>query len=336
METALAPRLPPFPRPTGSLQHMGYLQYVARRAAFAVASVYAAVTAAFLLAEYLWHYRLGKALGWASLGGLTPEEAARVRREFIRERNLGEPIHVRYVDWLGDVTTLDWGYSYAYGAPVDEVLLGPAMTTMEYVIPGVVLAMALSAVLGVATAVRKDSHFDRSVRFVVYALVAFPAFVAVDYAIYLLTSVRGSAFAQSLVTARPKRFAALLVAMSLLAGQVRFGRAASIEQINEDFVKLLDAKGAGRLMVARHVLRNAALTIVSMSSEIIPVLTLNIFVIEEVLPIDGMASVILQGIDEGDVALLIWSTMLFVGFAIVGNFLIDVLYGYLDPRIRTD
>lgn len=316
---------------------MSYLQYVARRAGFALLSVYAAVTAAFALSEYLWHYRLQKELGWASLGGaLTPEEEARVTREFIEARSLDDPLPVRYVDWLGDVATLDWGYSYAFRAPVDTVLIDPVVTTLTYVVPGVVVAIALSAVLGVATALAKESVFDKVVRFVIYGLLAMPAFVTVDYVIYLLGDAEGRRASASLIISHPKAFASVLVAMSLLAGQVRFGRTASIDQLSEDYVKLLRAKGANRLRVARHVLRNASLVIVSMSAEIIPVLTLDIFVIEEVLPIDGMAGVILRAVSEGDVALLIWSAMLFVVLAIGANFLIDVLYGYLDPRIRAE
>lgn len=316
---------------------MSYLRYLGRRAAFAVLSVYAAVTAAFFLADYMWRYRLKKALGWASLdGALTEAERERVRREFVQQRNLDDPIHVRYAEWIVDVTTLDFGYSYAFGRPVVELLAEPTVTTLTYVVPGVVLAMVLGAVLGVATAFTKDSYFDRSARFAAYCLLAFPAFVTVDYVVYLLTNTHGVAVADSLVYGHPRAFATVLVAVSLLAGQVRFVRAASLDQAGEDFVHLLRAKGANRVRIARHVLRNAALPIVSMSTEIIPVLTLDVFVIEEVLPIDGLSSVILRAISEGAVSVLVWSSMVFVVIAIGGNFVVDSLYGYLDPRVRAD
>lgn len=315
---------------------MTFVRYLVRRAVLAVLSVYAAVTATFVLSNYMWQYRLGNMLAFARWGGASPEEVAALRREFIQSRGLDDPWHVRYLDWLVDVTTLNWGQSFTYDRPVVEIIADPVATTLGYVVPGVALAMVLGVVLGVATALAKDSRFDVSTRFLAYSLLAFPAFAAVDYVTYAVTELQGPTLTQALVHRHTGAFAAVLVATSLVAGQLRFGRAASLEQTGEPFVKLLHAKGVDRLTLARHVLRNAALPIVSMSMEIIPVLTLDVFVIERVLPIDGFAAVILASVFNGDVPVLIWSAMVFIVIGITGNFLADVLYGVLDPRVRAD
>ena len=143
--------------------------------------------------------------------------------------------------------------------------------------------------------------------------------------------------------------AMLAVAFGLLAGQLRFARASALEQTGEAFVKMLRAKGASRFRLARHVFRNAALPIVSLSiTELLAVLVLNIYVIERALAIPGLASASLRsiGIVQGggygsppamaDIPLFIWSVMIIVVIGIVLSFLQDVLSGYLDPRIGTD
>lgn len=315
---------------------MSTLRYVARRAAFAVASVYAVVSVLFVLSDLMWRFRIENILARSRAAGVGPEEIHAMRRQLLEDYGLDGPLHVRYVEWLWDFTTLQWGRSVRHGEPVVDVILGPAVTTLSYVVPGVVVAMALGTVLGVAAALAKDGGFDVSVRVLAYTLLAVPAFVAVDYVVYAGTATGGTGVATWLVDEHPSAFAAVLVAASLLAGQLRFGRAASLQQTGEPFVRLLHAKGMGRLTVARHVLRNAALPVVSMSTEIIPVLTLDVFVIEEVLPIDGFAAVIIDAMRHIDVAVLIWSSMVYVVVGILGSFLLDGLYGYLDPRVRAE
>ena len=151
----------------------------------------------------------------------------------------------------------------------------------------------------------------------------------------------------SLRTAGNVALAAIVAGSSILAGQIRYARSESLEHLGRDFVKLLRAKGAGPRTVTRHVLRNAALPIVSLSiTELLTVLVLNIYVIERVLDIDGLANVSLRavGVVEGgsmtpvmaDVPLLVWSIMVIVFIGITLSFLQDVLMGYLDPRIGTE
>lgn len=314
---------------------MSYLRYVARRGLFAVVSVYVAVTVMFVLANYMWQYYLANILAAARYGGATEEETMWMRQKFKEERGLDEPYLDRYVDWLVDVTTLNWGTSFRYDQPVLDVLADPVVTSLQYVVPGVALAVLFGVLVGLFAALSKDGTFDWTVRLGAYTLLALPAFVLLDYALHGVTLTAGTGLAETIATEHTMAFASLLVAASLLAGQVRFARSSSLEQTGQEFVKLLHAKGTSRLNVAKHVLRNASLPIVSLStSEIVSVLALDIYVIEEILPIPGLADIVLVAVKRGDVPVLIWSTMVIVVIGILGNLLTDVLYGYLDPRVR--
>ena len=321
-----------------SRQAMSYLRYVLRRAAFAILTVYAIVTATFFLGNLTIRNEIANALARARYGGASPEEIAEMKAGLYAAYNLNEPIHERLVNWWVDVTTLDWGQSITAKAPVIDVLNGPVQTTLEYVIPGVVLAMVLGVVFGVFSALAKNSAFDWGVRLTAYVFLGVPVFMLLTYMGYVagwrIPLVGGVKLV--LPVLGPKTLAALAVALSLLAGQIRFARASALEQTGQTFVKMLRAKGATRLRVARHVLRNAAIPIVSLSiTELLAVLVLNIYVIEEALGLRGLAEVSLLAATQSDVPLLIWSTMVVVFFGITLSFLQDVLYGYLDPRVRS-
>ncbi|MHB9287034.1 ABC transporter permease [Halobacteriales archaeon Cl-PHB] len=315
---------------------MSYLRYVARRAAFAILSVYMAIAATFFLGNLTIRDEIENVLAFLRYGGASPEEVAERRQELVQMYGLDEPIHERFVSYLVDVTTLDLGTSLESGRPLTEVLAEVVPTTLEYVVPGVLLAVVLGVLFGLFAALAKDGPLDWSVRLTAYVFLGVPVFMLLYYMLHVSGWYLGvGPVVVRLPEPNPKTLGALAVGLSLLAGQLRFSRAAALEQSGQAFVKMLRAKGAGRLRLARHVLRNAAIPIVSLSiTELLAVLVLNIYVIEAVLPIRGLAGVSLEAAKSSDLPVVIWTTMVVVFLGITLNFLQDVLYGYLDPRIR--
>ena len=316
---------------------MSYLRYVARRAAFAVLSVYVVVTATFLLGNLTVREEIGNILANARYGGASPGEINQLRQQLQHTYGLGDPIHVRLFNWYVDVTTFDWGQAVTKPEPIVAILDGRVQTTLEYVIPGVVLAMLLGVLLGLFMALAKDGVFDYGVRLGSYVLLGIPVFMLIIYIQFLegwqIRLLGG--WVLVLAELNDMTVATIAVALGLLAGQIRFARASALEQTGQSFVKMLRAKGAGRLRLARHVLRNAAIPIISLSiTELLAVLVLNIYVIEDLLGIPGLAKVSLDAAVDSDIPLLIWSTMVIVFIGITASFLQDVLYGYLDPRVR--
>lgn len=328
---------------------MRYLTYVLRRAAFAIASVYSVVTVAFLPGNAAIQSDVQNALAFARYNDASPAELARLERSLTSTFGLDKPLLDRLVSFWIDVTTFDWGYSSAFDEPILAVLDGRAITTLTYVLPGIVIAVGLGVAIGLYAALRKNGAIDWSSRLGSYLLLGVPAFMLAVYLLHLrnyeVTLLGG--WYLVLPEFGDMTIATLTVAVGLLAGQLRFARASALEQTGETFMKMLRAKGAGRILLARHVLRNAAIPIVSLSiTELLAVLVLNIYVIERVLNIRGLARVSLRavGVVEGgsftpvmaDVPLLIWSVMIIVFIGISLSFLQDVLYGYLDPRVAGD
>jgi peptide/nickel transport system permease protein len=318
---------------------MSYARFIARRIGLSLISAYLVASATFFLVNLMLHKRLNGILANARYGGASPEELARIKQNFSEARGLNIPLHERYVDWLVDITTLDWGYSRAYQQPIIDVLGGRVQTTLEYVIPGVAIAILLGISLGVIAALWKDQPLDWLSRTSAYVLFGVPAFMTIYYLRFLggsqLTTIHGI----QVVLPEPgtQTMATLAVAFGLLAGQVRFVRGAVLEEAGSEFVKLLRAKGSTPKTLTQHLLRNAAIPIVSLSvAEILGVLMLNIYVIESVLRIPGLAEASLRAVRMPDIRLAVWTTMVLVFIGIVGNLIQDLLYGYLDPRIQTD
>ncbi|WP_232700556.1 ABC transporter permease [Halobacterium wangiae] len=318
---------------------MSYPRLIIRRVGLSLVSAYLVVSATFFLVNLMVYKRLDGILASARYGGAGPEEIARIRQGFVEARGLDNPLHERYINWIVDVTTLDWGYSRAYEKPVIDVLNGRVQTTLEYVIPGVAIAILLGVTLGLIAALSRDRPLDWSSRVGSYVLLGIPAFMTIYYLEFLagttLVAVEGVIIVFPVLDTQT--IATLAVAFGLLAGQVRFARSAVLDEVGKDFVKLLRAKGSPRLNMARHLLRNAAIPIVSLSvAEILGVLMLNIYIVESVLGISGLAEASLRAVRLPDIRLAIWTTMVLVFIGIAGNLIQDILYGYLDPRIQSD
>ena len=316
---------------------MSYVSYLLRRFAFAVFSVYAAATVMFAFTILQIRIILRQQLAYMRWANATDREIERFRESYVAQRGLDQPLHEHYLGYLVDLTTLEWGQSVAYGQPVAAVLDGRVVTTLEYVVPGVAIAIVLGVPLGVLAAFEKDGAVDWSARLSTYALLGIPVFMVITYVLAAVSPARGSQPAGGGLSVHPQVIAAFAVAVSLLAGQLRFSRSAVLDQTGREFVKMLRAKGISRLTLVGHVLRNAALPIVSLSlTELLAVLVLNIYVIEEILPIDGLARASLVAVDQGDMSLVTWSTLVIVFLGIAGSFLQDVLYGYLDPQVAVE
>lgn len=315
---------------------MSYVRYLIRRAGFAVLSVYLVVSVTFVLGNWMLKDRISDRFALARYGGASPEDLEALGAVLYPSLNLDQPLHDRYIAWLVDVTTFQWGRSIEFKQPVLSVLDGRVQLTLEYLIPGVLLAVVLGVLLGLFAAIAKNGPIDWGVRTVAYLGLGVPVFMLLTYMVYFNGDVVPLVGGWELVLAELNRktMAAIAVAVSLFAGQLRFSRASALEQMSQEFVTMLRAKGLGRLALARHVLRNAAIPIVSVSiSELLAILVLNIYVIEEVLELPGLADASLTAAKEGDVALLMWATMMVVFLGITLNFLQDVLSGYLDPRL---
>jgi peptide/nickel transport system permease protein len=254
--------------------------------------------------------------------GTAVEEALQDYRE---ARNRDDPLPERYVGYLVNTATLDWGPSFSRGRPVSAVLGDALPVTAAYVGLALALSTAGGMVLGVYGALGAGSLRDRTVSIVVYGLFGLANFY--------LVAVPALDWLGRPPPMRTVVGPALLLTTTLVVGQLRYARGASLESLDHDFVKLARAKGAGSLRVARHVARNVAVPLLSLSfSELFAVLVLEAFVVERVFGLNGLTTVTLAAVNARDLPLIVGATMTVAFAGIAANFLQDLARQLLDPR----
>jgi len=312
-------------------------KHVTKRVLFAVFALYLVVSVTFAFVALTDDPNEGLIAWGAAVGADSADEASAEANEAIREyresRNLDDPIHERYLRWVVGIATLDWGQSYSQNAPVTDVLSRTLPATLAYVVPAMAFAVVGGVGLGVFSAMNDGAAVERLSTAVFSVSYGVPNFWWV-----IVIPIVGAEHVPDLIAAIPEFQTVVLPAAvlgtSLIAGQLRYARAESSEYVNTDFVKLVRAKGASNRRVARHVLKNAALPLFSLFFvELLGVLVVNVFVLEQILPIEGIGRVGIQAIHDRDIPLVIGIAIVTATAGVVGSLIQDLAQLSLDPRV---
>lgn len=268
-------------------------------------------------------------LRWVGAG---EEEIEQTIAAYMAERGYDRPLSEQYVDWLGNMLTLEWGESFVTGEPVTAAVADGVVRTGSYVIPAIVLGVLVGTLVGLYAAVRPGSRLSNLGRGTAYLLFALPSFWLGGLCVSLV---------QGGLIDRPDflfdhGLPVLFTTMTLLGGYVSYSRAHAMEYTSSDFVTLVEAKGASPLLVTRHVVRNAAIPLFSMLfTEVLALLVLSVFVIEVLFGIEGFGLLFFRGVTQRDLPVVLGATMVVIALGVVGNIVQDLSYSALDPRVDT-
>lgn len=320
--------------------------YVLRRVAWTVFAAYLLLTGAFLMFAYTPDPNEALVRFGAGVGAENPVEAQEEAIAAYREaRNRDVPVLERYRDWMVGYATFDWGHSYSRGEPVADLIADRLPVTLAYLVPAVVLATLAGVVLGLVAAFDRHGVVDVSVTSLSYLGLGLPAFFLGELLIAValrqfgwygvMWDTRYGLWTRQNLTSLA--LPGLVVAANLLAVQVRYARAEALEYLPADFVRRLRAGGASTLDVARHVLRNAALPLVSLVfTEMLAVLFVSIFVLEVVFDVPGVGALAYSAIQQRDTGVVLATTLIPAFVGLFGNLIQDVAYTVLDPRVDYD
>lgn len=268
-------------------------------------------------------------------------------RQALREElNLDEPLPVRYVAWLGDFVTGDLGnyYRQSITEPVADRVADAAPVSLSLMLYAQVLALVIAIPLGVITAQRAGSRFDKATNTTAFALLAVPNFVLGLLLSYIVGVELGWLPPQGYVrlgTDPGEHFRSMILpSISLAAGQVavymRLLRTDMVATLQEDFILMAKAKGlTNRRVLWRHALRPSSLTLLTVAGLNVGTLIGGSLIIEIIFTLPGLGTLIFQAISERQyVAIQSLVALIAIGYVVV-NVLVDVLYTTLDPRIRS-
>jgi peptide/nickel transport system permease protein len=279
-------------------------------------------------------------LATAMLGDqATPEAVAALRRDM----GLDQPLWWRYLNWLGGILQGDFGRSFRTGEPVLAAILARLPVSLELMLLAELAALAISIPLAIHCAVRSGSGFDRFVTGIAFAKLSIPNFMAAILLIWLfavelrwLPATGFVPFAEDpLGNLRSLVLPALTLALAEWPVLMRVLRSDMIATLQEDYITLAKAKGLKRRRILfLHALKPSSLTLITVAGINIGRLIGGAVIVESVFALPGIGRLLLGAIYTRDFMIL-EGVVLFVaaGFVIV-NFLVDLLYAVLDPRIR--
>jgi peptide/nickel transport system permease protein len=270
---------------------------------------------------------------------------------------LDQPVHVRYVKWVGAMLTGDFGYSFSYNRPVTEVLMDFLPNTLILSACALGVAFLFGIVLGTLQAVKQYSALDSSLSVLMLFFYSMPSFWLALMLILLFSLMAQTvwgwpiSFPASGMTSTGYEFMGpwdqlkdrahhlvlptLSLSLVLTAGIARYMRGSMLEVIRQDFVRTARAKGLPeRTVVFKHALRNALIPVLTLIGLYIPVLFSGTVFIELIFAWPGMGRAIVEAISQRDYPLVMAASFFFAIMVILANLAADMLYAVVDPRIR--
>jgi peptide/nickel transport system permease protein len=256
---------------------------------------------------------------------------------------LDQPWYVQYARWLGHLAGGDLGTSWRTGKPVITLIFERLPVTIELTLLAVAFALTLGIAAGIVSAVRREQAVDHAVRVGALFGLSIPVFwqgtmLILFFSIYLrwMPPVVWVDFFTD-----PRRNLTIMLLPVLCLGTAsaaniaRTTRACMLDVLRSEYIRTAAAKGlAGRALVLKHALKNALIPIVTVAGLQMGILLGGTVVVEEVFTLPGLGRLVLWSIYQRDYPLT-QSTILFVAMMFMAiNLMVDLLYGYLDPRIR--
>lgn len=270
---------------------------------------------------------------------VTPEHLERMRAEL----GLDKPLHEQYVFWLANVARGDLGTSLWSGAPVIEELMKRIPVSAELAVVAMLVSISLALPLGVLSAVRQDTGGDYLGRFASISFLSAPNFwlgtlILVLPAIWFgwAPPVRYVPLTQEPWTNLQQVLpAALALGAHSSAVVMRMSRSTLLEVLRQDYIRTAWAKGLnGQVVIMRHALKNALIPVITIWGSQLSNLLGGTVVMETIFSLPGIGLSTFQAIERRDFVQLQGNVLFIAGVFVVMNLLVDLIYSWLDPRIR--
>ncbi|MFO7171434.1 MAG: ABC transporter permease [Bacillota bacterium] len=280
-----------------------------------------------------------------------PQAAERLREKW----GLNDPIHVQYFRWVKNVVTGDMGRSFYYRKPVATAIAERLPNTLKLQAVVIFFTYLIAIPLGIYTAVRQYSVADYVATTFSFLGTAMPSFWVGTMLIFLVALkskglIPTSGIANYRITlethglwavlvdrARYMLLPTLTLVTGSLAGLMRYVRNSMLEVLKEDYIRTARAKGLSeRVVIYRHAFRNALIPVVTLSSGILVGLFSGSVVTEQVFAWPGLGTLSVEAVNNRDYQVVMAFLLVGAVLSIIGNLLVDIIYVFVDPRIKYD
>lgn len=255
---------------------------------------------------------------------------------------LNDPLATRYVNWVWNALQGDFGISHSFRVPVADLIVERLPMTVTLAVAGMVVTLILALGLGIGAAAQHRKIGDWGVMFLSQLGIAVPAFwlsmlLVLLFAVNLRWLPPGGFAGWSDPVAAIRSLILPTIALAVVQSAVlaRVTRSAALEVMRQDFVRTARASGLSRRRVLwRHVLPNAMVPIVTIVGMQFASLVTGTIVIENVFYLPGLGRLIFQSISNRDLPTVQALVMLFAAIVVTANFVVDLLYVVIDPRLK--
>ena len=311
-------------------------QYIIRRLLQSVFIIWGCATLVFFMIRMIPGDPVVMMLG----PEYTPEAAALIRQKL----GLNESLPVQYVRWFANLATGDLGGSIATGETVAQVITTGLPKTLSLAAVSFVIALIIAVPAGIIAALKRNSVFDYGASVIAFIGVSMPSFwvgiiLILIFAVHLrwlpaigYAEIREEGFGEWF-----KRLIlpSLAIGTGYSAILMRFVRAGLLEVLGSDYVRTARAKGVReRSVVLRHALRNSLIPVVTVIGIQLALLLSGAVVVETVFSIRGIGRILVGAIFDRDYPIVQGVILLVAVIFVLANLIVDIIYTFLDPRIR--
>ena len=285
------------------------------------------------------------------VGDQRADAAAHTRQILQEAYGLDKPLHIQYWNWLSRLVRLDFGRSFSPdGRPVLAKIAERLPVTLLLNVVEMLLIVAIAVPIGVLSATRQYSAFDKVTTVFVFVGFATPDFwlallLMILFGVQLgwlpISGLRSLNWEYLSFWGQQTDFLAHLIVPIVvatfggLAGFSRYMRQSMLEVVRQDYIQTARAKGlVERVVIGKHALRNAMLPIVTILGLSLPGLIGGSVIVESIFAIPGMGQLMVQAVFERDYPVIMGNLVIVAVITLIANLLADLSYGLVDPRIR--
>ena len=266
---------------------------------------------------------------------LGPDDGYEEYEQLKKNLGLDKPLYHQYGVFLGNAVQGEFGKSFTMGRDARELLIQRLPATLQLAGVAFLLIVIIGVPIGVLSAVKRDSIFDQMGKFFAVAGIAAPSFWIAIMLILLFGAILGWLPTHGRGGIDHFLLPAFVLSWNGMAGVVRLSRSSMLEVLDSEYVKFARIKGLGeRVVVYKHALKNAVIPVMTFSGLTLAGLLNGSVVVEVVFAWPGIGRLMLQGINQRDFP-VVQATVLAAGaFYIATALVVDILYAYVNPRIR--
>jgi len=266
---------------------------------------------------------------------LGPDVPQNVIDAFRKQWGLDAPLWQQYISYLGAIFSGDFGLSMRDRSPAIELVMERVPATLQLTLPALLLKLGIGVPAGIYAALHRDSAVDRGVIFLAILWFTIPSFVMGLLLVLIFSVNLGILPSGGMGTWQHAILPAITISIGGIGILARFSRSAMIEVLGQPYIRTASAKGVTWSGVVRgHAFPNAAVPIITIVGFMVGSLFAGAVVVETIFSWPGIGRLLIVSVSNRDLAVVQCILLLIAAVMVISNLVVDLLYGWLDPRLR--